>query len=298
MRIYWPHDARISRAMERIRQAFLKYAPQGTEFFDAVRTGVHDDVIHCVNWIGQNPREHTKRDEICMGVPTLPLTEKYLVFAHIGNPHYRDLDSHYQGLLAGAMLVVTYDKRILGYEGSNIYETPWGFEPDVFHYAPLHKRYKILCTGYMADAEGIDACWDACRRLRKRLCHVGGRLPEVPPMVWNERYEGIKDDKMRALYNASEYVSGMRREGGFELPVIEGYACGAQPIVFDQPTMRKYYSDFAIFVPNIPRNELTERLIRVLFEKRNIQPRPEILERFRWSTIMARMWRRILEVAQ
>lgn len=291
MRVFFPRDARISRAMERIRTAFIKYAPPGTLF----QGSLEGDPVHCINWIGQNPREHTKRDEVTMAAPTLPLTAKYIVIAHIGNPHYSHLDGHYQKLLEGAMVVIVVDKRILGYEGSNIFETPWGFEPRTFFWAPGLKKYKILCTGYMADAEGIDACWDACGHLSAKLCHVGGPLKGISGGRWYERYEGIHDRKMRELYGASEYVSGLRREGGFELPVIEGYACGCQPVVFDQPTMRKYYSDFALFVPNVPRHELYRHLLKVLLQKRNIRPRPEILKRFHWGPIMRDVWERVLE---
>ena len=277
--------------MERIRTAFITHRPKGVTF----QASLEGDPIHVLHWMGQNPKEHTKRDEICMSVASLPLTKKYIVIAHIGNPHYRGLDAYYQKLLAEAILVITFDKRILGYEGSNVFETPWGFEPETFYWGPNIKRYKILSTGYMADPEGIDACWDACCKLHVKLCHVGGKFLAIPPMLWNERYEGIKDHKMRELYGASEYVNGMRREGGFELPVIEGYACGCQPVVFDQPTMKKYYSDFALFVPNVPRKKLAEHLVKVLSPKKNIKPDPEILKRFHWAPIMCDVWERLLK---
>jgi len=277
--------------MERIRTAFIRYRPKDVTFASSLM----GDPIHILHWMGQNPRQHTKRDEACMSVATLPVTKKYIVIAHIGNPHYPQHDINYQKLLAGALKVITFDRRILGYKGSNIIETPWGYEPNIFFKHPCLKTYKILCTGYVADSEGIDACWDACGKLSSKLCHVGGKLPEVKEGRWYDRFEGISDQEMRRLYNSSEYVSGMRREGGFELPVIEGYACGCQPIVFDQPTMRKYYSDFALFVPNVPRYELTKHLVKLLLPRKSIKPDPEILKRFRWKTVMAKVWTQILE---
>ena len=292
MKLYFPHDHKISRAMERIRQAFIKYAPKTARF----QGSIEDQPIHCLNYMGQNPKEHTKRDEICMGVPTLPVTEKYLVFAHIGNPHYPQHDIYFQKMMSGALLVITFDKRILGYKGSNVLETSWGYEPDLFYRYPGLKTYKILCTGYMADAEAIDACWDACGNISAKLCHVGGRLPEVKVGRWCDRFEGVSDGHLRTLYNSAEYVSGMRREGGFELPVIEGYACGCQPIVFDQPTMHKYYEDFALFVSNVPRYDLAKRLVNLLLPKKSIRPDPKILKRFQWRQVMRRIWTGIKEV--
>jgi len=291
MRLYFPYDSKISRAMERIRRAFIAYSPPGTLFVDNMET----DVVHCLNWVGQNPREHTARCEIVQGVPTLPLGSKYIVFVHVGNPHYRDLDSYYQRILAGALLVVTYDREILGYEGSNVLETPWGFEPTTFYREPRARGYKILATGYVAESEAIDACFDACLRLQAKLCHVGGLLRAIPRHPCYDRYEGISDSELRDLYNSSEYVSGMRREGGFELPVLEGYACGCRPIVFEQPTMRKWYNDFAIFVPNLPRGELVKILVDVLRQPTNLNPRPDALEKFHWKQIIARVWISLLE---
>ena len=295
MRLYFPHDGRISRAMWRIRDAFMKHAPQGTEFIKGFGPGEKNNVVHCIHWVGQNPKEHTKRDEGIFSVDTLPLTPRYLVFGHAGNWHYGQFDSHYQRLMKEAALVITFDRRILGYEGSNIFETPWGYEPDTFYRAPCQKRFKVMATGYAADAEAIDACYDACLRMRVKMCHIGCQLPGIPGLGTCERYEHIKDHKMRELYNASEYVSGMRREGGFELPVIEGYACGAQPVVFDQPTMHKYYEDFAVFVPNIKRFDLSMKLEHVFRQPRNVQPSPDILKRFHWAPIMKGLWDRVKE---
>lgn len=281
--------------MERIRHAFIKHAAPGVEFVDGDTPWRRGSVIHCLNWIGQNPKEHTKRCEQVQSVPTLPLTARYLIFAHIGNPHYQHLDHYYQVLMRGAELVICYDKRILGYEGPNIFETPWGFDPETFYFSRSCKVFKILCTGYMADAEAIDACMDACAKLRVKLCHVGGRLKMNLAVRWYARYEGVSDHRMRQLYSASEFVSGMRREGGFELPVIEGYACGCQPIVFNHPTMRKYYQDFALFTAKESRRPLAERLTNIMRVHSNIEPNPEVLKRFHWGYLMNKIWERILE---
>jgi len=148
----------------------------------------------------------------------------------------------------------------------------------------------------MAHAEGIDSCYDACIATKGLLCHVGGNLRGITGPAGYVRYEGVKDYKMRSLYAKSEYVSGMRREGGFELPTIEGYACGAQPIVFNLPTMRKYYSDFALFVPLVNRLDLYFALRKIFERKANVSPDEGILSRFHWEPIMNKVWSRVQEV--
>lgn len=289
---FFPHDPRISMAMHRIRDAFIKYKPPSITFTDEKQ----GSFTHCIHWVGQNPEKHTERDEGIFERETLPESDSYIVFAHIGNPHYKDQEGYYQRLLEYARLVITFDKDIIGYEGDNVFETPWGFEPETFFLDPQKKRYKILCTGYMAHAEGIDSCYDAVIATKGLLCHVGGRLRGITGPAGYVRYEGVKDYIMRSLYAKSEYVSGMRREGGFELPTIEGYACGAQPIVFNLPTMRKYYSDFALFVPLVNRLDLYMELRKIFERPANVSPDERILSRFHWETIMNKVWSRVQEV--
>jgi glycosyltransferase involved in cell wall biosynthesis len=77
------------------------------------------------------------------------------------------------------------------------------------------------------------------------------------------------------------------------MPVIEGLACGARPIVFDRPDMTHWYEGHAVFIPECSGPELVEVLTDLL--KYNPTPvketeRAEILARFDWSTIVKRFW--------
>jgi len=290
MRVFFPPDPRISRAMERIRQAFVKYAPLGTEFINRPER----DALHCIHWMGQNPKEHTARDEILFSQPTLPLTGKHLVFLHCPNWPYPQYEEQYRRILRGAELVVTHTPEFLSYsgpiEGVKTHITPWGYDPEIFYQVPEPKRFTVLTTGYSAEQEAIDSVIEACYRMQLSVIHVGRLQGYVSPTPTFTSIENVSDQDLRTLYNRARFVSGLRREGGFELPILEGYACGAQPITFDHAGSQRWFKDFAILVPLLPKNELTFKLMGILREPRAITPDPRILERFRWSKIMGEVW--------
>ena len=295
LKVYFPHDKRISIAMERVRQGLIKHRPANAEFVDKPSA----DTVHVINWIGQNPKEHTARDELTMAVPTLPKSPKYILILHgAGNPHYPQFDKEWHSLLKNAMLIITFYKGYADGIG-NVYETSWGYDPAIFHNLKGRRFRKILCTGYIAAMESIDSILDACKKLGVKALHVGGPLgaeyhtSKVFIHFWN-----ISDEHMCKLYNECEYVSGMRKGGlfgGFELPNIEGYACGCQPICHTNPISVKYFKDFAIYIPELPRKELADRLVEILKEPAHIEPKQEILERFKWENIAPKIWQQIME---
>lgn len=272
--------------MERIRQAFIKYAPPGTEFLQSPEP----DALHVINWIGQNPREHTKRCEICQAAPTLPLTPKYLIMLHLDNPHYPQHEESFRKLLEGAQLIVTYHGDYVRYAGCHVLETPWGVDLEIFKVLGIPRIFTILTTGHDADQEAIEAVRRACLHSYNSVIHIGGdlRRPWISPT--SHRRENVSDQELCTCYNQSLFASGLRREGGFELPTIEGYACGCQPINFDHPVARKFFDDFSMFVPNVRDEELIPHLIRCFHSYRPITPDPKILARFSWENIMARVW--------
>jgi len=292
MKIYFPYDRKISRAMERIRQAFIKYAPAETVFVNTPEA----DAVHCIHFIGQNTREDTcKIFGSIMDVPTLPKTSKYIVFLHFGNFFYPEMEKDFHRLLENAVLVITYTSSFATTK-CNLYETAWGYEPLIFNVLNVEKKYTVLATGYLADAEAIDAIFLACYKSMTSMVHIGGHLDHA----WREptytRFINISDDDLRLLYNQSRYVSALRRDPSYELPAVEGYACGCQPICFPHYGPKKWFSDFAIFVPQLPRDELVLHLIELFKKPIEVKPNPEILKRFYWQTIMESVWKKVCEV--
>jgi len=293
MRVYFPHDPRLSRAFERIRQAFIKHAPPGTEWVQ----NPHHDAVHVIHWMGQNPAQHTARDEILFSQPTLPLSSRYVIFLHCPNWPYPQFEDQFRKLVQGALLVVTHTPEFLSFRGTiencSVHITPWGYDPQTFYKMSVPKRYTILTTGYSAEQEAVDSVIDACYRCSFSVFHVGRLSGYMSPTPTFTSRENVPDHELRLLYSQARFVSGLRREGGFELPLVEGYACGCQPITFDHYGSRRWFRDFAILVPILPQDELTRHLMGILGEKVDVTPRPEILERFQWSKIMREIWEKL-----
>ena len=117
---------------------------------------------------------------------------------------------------------------------------PMGYNPAVFNYMPTEKRYLCLVTGYVSESEYIREVYDACVELGGDCVHVG------PDFGWGKHYvnfNGISDAAMCSLYRQSRWVAGMRISEGFELPALEGLACGIPAIILDMPCYRDWYGE-------------------------------------------------------
>jgi glycosyltransferase involved in cell wall biosynthesis len=122
------------------------------------------------------------------------------------------------------------------------------------------------------------------------------------PSFWSdgtvEAEERVTDDRLATLYSRCRYVSGLRRGEGFELPVIEGLACGARPVCFDVPCYRDWFDGHAIFVHEVSPEQLVPELVEV-FRREPAPVTPEerdaVLARFDWSRICSRFWQLVLE---
>ncbi len=155
-------------------------------------------------------------------------------------------------------------------------EMPLGFDPKIFYPKSQPRRYVALVTGYVDGfpAEEISSVY----RTFKRIAHVGKDFKLGAGYV---NFHNITDEQMANLYRDSTYVAAMRHKEGFELPVIEGAACGCTPIVLDLPCYRKWYEGIANFVdPNNIQGGLS-----------NIRQIPQnTISKFEWGNVMKPFW--------
>lgn len=126
----------------------------------------------------------------------------------------------------------------------------------------------------------------------RRVLHLG------PPMrrPWVHSVSDLSDVELAELYHQCEFVSGLRRIEGFELPVIEGLLCGARPILFDRPHYRIWFEPWAEFIPEGPREQVLQD-VTTLFA-RGARPvtereRSEAQARFSWASIASQFWSRV-----
>lgn len=180
------------------------------------------------------------------------------------------------------------------------YRSPLGVE-DVFYGVPLtdDRPALILSSGRSWLTESVRECVRAAEYVNKIAWHLGTDfdpfLREHPCLrVWSN----ISDEKLVYLYQHVQYVSGLRRIEGFELPAAEGLLCGARPVMFDKPHYRDWFGSLAEYIPEIDRDTSLQDLIQ-LFERpyRPVTP-AEIDEariRFAWEPIATQFWQRCID---
>lgn len=175
-----------------------------------------------------------------------------------------------------------------------------------FHFAPLgvdrnvfkppsdpkaHRPFLLATTGYVAESESLRECADAVRFLGGRMLHLGSRDLHLGDHV--TCVEGITDAQWATYLGQSQFVAGLRRVEGFELPLLEGAACGATPITFDLPCYTQWFSGLAEFIPAWDSKQVTKliesRLIPSLRRTQDVLD--YYLAPFDWDTVTRGFWR-------
>jgi glycosyltransferase involved in cell wall biosynthesis len=85
------------------------------------------------------------------------------------------------------------------------------------------------------------------------LTHHADKLGVKGSIIYPQRYDknwGLSSDEMAGLYNSMDaYVSTSIAEG-FNLPLLEAFACGVPVICTDLPNHREILGDAAFFIPS------------------------------------------------
>lgn len=177
----------------------------------------------------------------------------------------------------------------------NFYHAPLGADSEIFCYHETQPKYVIATSGFNRLQESIRECILAADAVGKNVFHLGRSVN------WGQNVTsavGISDEQLAREYSACEFVSGLRRTEGFELPAVEGLLCGARPIVFDTPDYHFNYRDFAEYIHEGTRAEVVDQLTRLF--TRGARP-VTAAERvaatcwFDWKRICGEFWERCLQ---
>lgn len=287
MRVFVDPPSHLSQAMFRVARALKRYAPADV----TVVSHPEKADVHILHVVGLDAVDYVqKRTDL-----------KYAVVQYCVGAGLSDA---WLPLWDRAQLVWSYyDLRYRRQPTFNFYHAPLGVDADVFK--PTNgSRSSVMTSGYVSGpgAEAIYEVSEAADRCDMSVVHLGP-IPEMNgkpmplPMFWRSVH-GVPDLVLAREYSQSKWVSGLRFVEGFELPVIEGLACGARPIVFDRADMRQWYDGHAVFVPEVHGNDLINRLVEVFNEEpKPVLPveREAILTKFDWAYIAAGFWTRLLE---
>lgn len=173
----------------------------------------------------------------------------------------------------------------------NFYHAPLGVDAAVFTPEPAVPRdVMVMTSGQRRGQESVAECDDA-------VVELGGRIAQLGP-VFSLRSKcefiaNLTDAELAAWYRRCQFVSGLRRHEGFELPAAEGLMCGARPLLYDKHHYRDWYGDWAEYIEERGQHDVTLDLRR-LFEK---GPRPVSAEErtaaaslFDWNRITTSFW--------
>lgn len=287
MKVFLSPVGLYSHAMVRVADALIRHKPKDVEI---VRSASAADltVLHVIGPGSFEGVDLTRPHAIiqyCFKSAGLPLDAWPLIWAQAKLVwSYYDLDQ--------------YTKLPI-----NFYYAPLGVDPTFTQdYKPGFRDVDVMTSGYVSGpiSEAIAEVATAAELLGFRVLHLGPQTVEGMAPVKYRRWHavcGIDDSQLASDYRRTRLVSGLRHVEGFELPALEGLACGARPIVFDRPEMRAWYQDWAVFVPECSGEELVQRLLGVLPRLRapiSQADQEEVRRRFDWEPIARRFWEGVL----
>lgn len=295
MNVFLKTQFGLSRAMDRIVNKLVTYSPGHISIVDTIEAA--DLVI--LHVIGFPETEQSVKRLKALG-------KKYAIIQYCLRTTQNPNTADWVPIWADAELVWSYYDlhKLCEEDGVKFPEkpvflyAPLGVDEGVFNsgFVPTKHHYKVLTTGTLAPFEAIDLVNQALEPGDVQ-CHIGHL--EMKPETFNDQvveyFEGISDIRLAQLYRQTEFVCGLRRVEGFELPAAEGLLCGAIPILFDKPHYREWYGDLgAVFIEEGSDEHIVEQLREVFRNGANFY-RDKILlanakERFNWQSICSVFW--------
>ena len=288
MRVFIGPRQGLSRGITRVTEALTKHAPSYIKFVD---NDLNADLvlIHAISYANTSmtvERLQARSQTYGLIQYFLRTTERPLVRGWL--PLWEKAHVLWSPLNLKAL---TEEEGRNSWPSINFYHAPLGVDPSVFR--PLgtpQKLYKIMTSGSIAHTESVAEAALATERLGVTQCHLGPEMYLGPHV---RCYTGINDERLAYEYTRSEFVAGLRRKEGFELPVIEGLLCGARPVVYDQLHYRQWFSEFAEMIPEGTFDEVVDSLTDLF--TRGPKPVTEeerqlVSERFSWEKLIREFW--------
>ena len=292
MKVYL-HPNTNSKGIVRVADALTKYMPSSCELVDYA-SEADLEIIHVIG----------RRDTLQRRIDKINREHRHYAMIQYVLRSSKNPDCHdWIDMWNGAKLVWSYYDLKELCNADEIDDTRFGF-----YYAPLgvdstvFKDLKIVNKPFIvgacskhALAEGARECAFASKITYKKMFFLGHELRRGNDIVCKSK---LTDGQVAIYWNQCRFVSGLRRIEGFEFPVIEGALCGAIPIVYDRPEMRKWFNEFAIFIPEGTRDQVIDYLTNIFLVDGVMSitqsMKDLIKDRFNWETIIKGFWERIL----
>jgi hypothetical protein len=177
----------------------------------------------------------------------------------------------------------------------HFYHAPLGVDPAIFHPNGGGERSITVCTsGARRNQESVAECDEAALAVDGCVFQLGAMFALRARAIYAQ---DLTDDVLAAYYRQCQFVSGLRRQEGFELPAAEGLLCGARPILYDREHYRSWYDGFGEFVREDSHESVVEQL-KVLFSNGarpvTVEERERAVHVFSWKRIVEGFWNQVL----
>jgi D-inositol-3-phosphate glycosyltransferase len=297
MKVFVKSPEGLSRAMTRVSEALVEYAPtpipnEAESVY--VVDNIHEADLVVLHVVGE--------EGITEAAKLKAAGKKYAVIQYCLRTTQKPNTSDWLETWRNAECVWSYYDllELCGEDcnvgGFNFYYAPLGVDTESFrHWPSVPKKFTILTSGYVVESECVKEASEAVKAIGGKMYHLGPKLINEPHVT---SALGIDDDTLAQMYSRSKYVAGLRRGEGFELPAAEGLLCGARPICFDRPHYRKWFGEFAEFIPEGSSEEVTEALKWAFRRDYNPVTEHEINKAkalFNWPSIIGGFWQRVLK---
>lgn len=290
MKVFAEIPPGLSKAMERVLAALKFHAPRHVEF---VRSKEESE-LEILHVIGYPETEEAVR-------VAMDSKRKYVIIQYCMRSTQRPNTRDWRDIWTNAHMVWSYYDlldliRQDAQEGDgnfifHCYNSPLGADEVFKSMKPVSvKLYTMLTSGYVAESEGVHEVAAAIERIGGRQFHLG------PPNVCPTSYRtgiGLSDPQLADVYSRCCWVAGLRRAEGFEMPAAEGLCMGARPLMFDAPHYRRWFNDFADFIPETDFEGTVQALVDTF--ERGYRPvteeeRRHAMDVFNWKTIVTGFW--------
>jgi len=175
----------------------------------------------------------------------------------------------------------------------NFYHAPLGVDSNIFFDRQIDRTVTVCTSGQRRNQEGVAECDDAVVQAGGSVFQLG---PTFPMNAHTTFLTDISDNALAEMYSRCQWVSGLRRHEGFELPAAEGLLCGSRPLLYEKNHYRAWYEGLAEFVPEGSPADVTRHLVDLF----RAGPRPVTKEEtatgralFDWKRIVSGFWERI-----
>lgn len=285
------HSGIPAASIRRIVQAIGRYAPRDVKIVPS--RDLADLVIHTV--VGVQNFHHTSLPDLIAA--DRAAGRQYAIVQCCLRSTERAEPSFWLPIWRDAAVVWSYLDLLLftgGRADFPFYHEPLGADPNVFQMPATDypRPFTMLTSGYVAESEGVLEAADAVQRVGGKHMHLG---PELVQGNHTTFLTGISDAHLAAVYARCQYVAGLRRCEGFELPAAEGLLCGARPVMFAADHYRRWFGDWARYVPEADAETVTAAIAEII---RTPQPvseaeREAAVSMFSWERVVSGFWQRV-----